>query len=203
MNEFSNGIVSVVTQHDRSDVTYLSDGTPRQRAAYRTLQRLEIFENLHGYSPTLVGTVPIDVDVAGSDLDIICEAADLDAFARHVTSSYGQYDGFRLWQRDIRGVPSVVARFRAKAFPVEVFAQPQPVTEQHAYRHMIVEARLLQIGGEAARRGVRRLKRAGYKTEPAFARYFGLDGDPYEALLALYPLDDAQLRAQIGEPTDT
>jgi hypothetical protein len=37
-----------------------------------------------------------------------------------------------------------------------------------------------------AHREIRRLRRAGLKAEPAFARYFGLEGDPYEALLALH-----------------
>lgn len=42
------------------------------------------------------------------------------------------------------------------------------------------------------RRAVARERRAGLKTEPAFARALGLDGDPYERLWTLsWSEDDA------------
>lgn len=190
-------------RRDWNDISYLSDGNARQCAAYETLQRLDIFEILDRYTSTLVGTIPIDIDVPASDLDIICEATDLEEFATDVKTAFGNEDGFYLWRRSIRGVPSVVANFSFGDFPIEVFAQPQPVTAQNAYRHMVVEARLLEIGGPAARRAIRQLKRDGVKTEPAFARYFDIDGDPYAALLELYSLDDSELRARILTPQET
>lgn len=185
-------------RHKWGDIAYLLDGTERQRAAYETLRRLGIFDTLKRYTPTLVGTIPIGIDVPASDLDIICEANDLRAFAEDVERAYGDEREFRLWRRRIRGVPSVVANFLFEEFPIEVFAQSQPVTTQNAYRHMVVEARLLEIGGPAARRAIRHLKDEGMKTEPAFAQYFDLDGDPYDALLDLYALDDDKLRAAVS-----
>ena len=137
---------------DWEDISSLLHGNERQRAAYETLQRLDVFEMLDRYTPTLVGTVPIDIDVPESDLDIICQADDLQKFAEDVRRAYGNQDDFRLWQRRIRDVPSVVAGFVSEEFPIEMFAQPQPVTAQNAYRHMVVEARLLEIGGPAARK---------------------------------------------------
>ncbi|MFQ5796001.1 MAG: DUF4269 domain-containing protein, partial [Candidatus Bipolaricaulia bacterium] len=71
--------------------------------------------------------------------------------------------------------------------------------DQNAYRHMAVEARLLAIGGEQARQEIRRLKRTGLKTEPAFACYFNLEGDPYQVLLQLATLSDDELRAVINQ----
>lgn len=47
---------------------------------------------------------------------------------------------------------------------------------------MVAEARLLAAAGPGARRTVRRLKRRGLATEPAFARCFRLAGDPCEVL---------------------
>lgn len=175
-----------MSQTDWNDISYLCDGNERQRAAYETLTRLGIFETLDRYMPMLVGTIPIAVDVAESDLDIICEASDLERFAGDVRRAFDEHRNFRLWRRKIGGVSSVIAHFRFGQFPVEVFAQSLPVTAQNAYRHMVVEARLLEIGGPAARRAIRQLKREGLKTEPAFAHYFDLEGDPYEALLELY-----------------
>lgn len=185
-------------QREWDDISYLLNGNARQRAACETLRRLDIFETLDRYTPTLVGTIPINVDVPASDLDIICQANNLQRFSEDITRVFGTMDGFHLWRRRIRDLPSVVAAFSFEAFPIEVFAQPQPVTAQNAYRHMVVEARLLEIGGPAARRAIRQLKRDGMKTEPAFARYFGIDGDPYEALLDLYPLDTNELREYVA-----
>lgn len=162
------------------------------------MHRLGLFRTLADYTPALAGTIPLDVDIADSDLDVICEARDLDAFEGRLRDAFGGQAGF--WLRRIRrnDLPAVVAGFRYEGFAIEVFGQPRPVQEQDAYRHMRVEARLLDIGGEAARRAIRYLKQAGLKTEPAFARYFRLGGDPFQRLLELDTLDEAALRALVG-----
>jgi hypothetical protein len=179
------------------DIAYLGDGNERQRAAYGALESLGVMHILGAFSPVLVGTIPIGIDVQTSDLDIVCEAQDLVAFERRVIEAFGQGEGFRVRRKWIKGVPSVVANLRHGGFEVEIFGQPQPVAEQHAYRHMVVEARLLAIGGEEARREIRRLKASGLKTEPAFARYFGLAGDPFEVLLELSRLGEEELRDRV------
>ncbi|MBM3127074.1 MAG: DUF4269 domain-containing protein [Chloroflexi bacterium] len=173
---------------------YLARGTARQQRAYRALQSLGIFRVLRAYTPVLAGTIPLGVDIRGSDLDIICHARDLDAFARAVTDAFSARPGFRLARVTIKRIPSLIANFDHAGFPIEIFGQPQPVTEQNAYRHLIVEARLLKIGGERARRAIRQMKNAGLKTEPAFARYFGIAGDPYEELLRLSRLSVRELK---------
>lgn len=179
------------------DISYLQDGNQRQRKAYRALHSLGILYTLDDFMPVLVGTIPIAVDIEDSDLDIVCEAQDLVTFAERVTRCFGQHEGFRIRKKLIKDVPSVVANFDHAGLRVEIFGQPQPVTEQHAYRHMVIEARLLALGGEAARQGVRRLKRAGLKTEPAFASYFQLAGDPYQVLLKLSRLGEEELRQAV------
>lgn len=178
------------------DISYLLDGNERQREAYHALERLQVFGVLRDYTPVLVGTIPIGIDVEESDLDIVCEAHDLATFENQVTQAFGHHEGFRLKYKLINDLPTVVVNFDA-GFPIEIFGQPQPVTEQNAYRHMIVEARLLAIGGEEAQREIRRLKRMGLKTEPAFARYFNLEGNPFEVLLQLSRLSEDELRTFI------
>lgn len=185
---------------DWSDISYLRRGAGCQQQAYEALRALGVLRHLSPFTPRLVGTIPLDIDVEGSDLDIICEAHDLDAFARLVTSRYAGRPGFRLRRKVINDSPTVVANFNFAGFPVEIFGQPRPVTAQNAYRHMLVEARLLAIGGQAARRAIRQLKQSGLKTEPAFARHFRIEGDPYQALLALASLSEAELRAAIRPP---
>jgi hypothetical protein len=93
---------------------------------------------------------------------------------------------------------AVIARFRAARLPVEVFGQPLPIDRQRGYRHLLVEARLLAGGGAALRSAVTTERRAGLKTEPAFARALGLDGDPYERLWTLSWREDDEVRAVLA-----
>jgi hypothetical protein len=60
-------------------------------------------------------------------------------------------------------------------------------------RHMIVEERLLRLGGPEVREQIRSLKAQGLKTEPAFAVVFQLPGDPYKTLLQLAELAEEKL----------
>jgi hypothetical protein len=177
--------------HNLSGITYLQTGTPRQRSAYAVLAA--VMADLADYQPILTGTIPLDIDIPDSDLDVICYADDLKRFFERVKIKYSHDDCFQIAQYPINGVDSVVANFWRDGFQIEIFAQPIPVFEQNAYRHMVVEARLLQIGGDDAKHTIRALKASGMKTEPAFAQYFGLDGDPYQTLLALYGLSDDEL----------
>lgn len=53
------------------DISYLKTGTERQRKAYQVLTERAILENLAQYNPILTGTIPINIDIENSDLDII------------------------------------------------------------------------------------------------------------------------------------
>src|SRR5262245_37212108 len=162
---------------DWRDLTYLRHGTGTQQAAYQALAALRVFPLLQPFDPILAGTIPLDIDLPGSDLDVVCYAADVDAFARHLAETFGHCAGFGLSRKIIDELPTVIARFTSQGFPVEIFGQPRPVMAQAAVRHMIVEARLLRHGGAEVRRQVRQLKAQGLKTEPAFATVFALAGD--------------------------
>ena len=52
-----------------------------------------------------------------------------------------------------------------------------------------------ELPRELERTHIRRLQEDGLKTEPAFARYFALAGEPYAAVLALAGAPDAELAA--------
>ena len=50
-------------------------GTATQQDAYHPLEALRIFP-LHGpFDPMLAGTIPLDMDIPGSDLDMVCAVA--------------------------------------------------------------------------------------------------------------------------------
>ncbi len=161
---------------------FLERGTPTQRAAWKALQSAAAFEILRPFDVRLAGTIPIDVDIEGSDLDLLCEVHHPQSFAKFMESQYGGMHGFHIRYK-ANGV--VVIRFVWDGFPVEVYGAPRPVERQRAWVHMVAEWHLLRSAGQAAHEGIRRLKRQGLKTEPAFAHYFKMPGDPYEVLYRL------------------
>ncbi len=188
---------------DWRNLAYLERGTSRQRAAFRTLAHLNLLHILRDYDPVLVGTVPLNIDIPGSDLDIVHylpQPDAIDSFRQIVEAHVGTERDFRQRQYQLRDVPTYVASFETDAFPVELFAQPLPVASQAAYRHLCVEYRLLHLAEDTdtAREVIRQLKRDGLKTEPAFAQYFGIPDDPYQALLRLSHADDDTLQDVIA-----
>lgn len=181
---------------DWRDLTYLTSGTESQRHAWSVLRALGLPERLERFDPILTGTFPLALDIPGSDLDLVCEVHDLEGFAAEVRRLFSGMAGFELHLSQHQGLPGAVCNFRAgdlPGLPVQLFGQPRPTVEQHAYRHMVMEARLLELGGPRAAEAIRAMKLAGVKTEPAFAACFGLTGDPYEALLALERLGKTEL----------
>ncbi|GAB2461140.1 alpha/beta hydrolase [Hymenobacter qilianensis] len=169
------------------DIGYLQTGTPRQQLAYVTLQNLGVLATLRDFDPVLAGTIPLDIDIASSDLDVLCAVApaEVSSFTELLRSHYAHLPEFALAQKIINHRTSVVCCFRYQEFEVEIFGQDCPTEVQHAFRHMIVEDVVLQAGGEAWRTAVRQLKEKGLKTEPAFATLLQLRGNPYEAILSL------------------
>jgi hypothetical protein len=167
------------------DLTYLRTGNTRQQAAYAALTSHDIPGKLAAFDPVLAGTIPIGIDVATSDLDMICYWADKNAFADTLQRCFGEYRGFLLTEMAVRGEEAVVVSFEADGFAVEIFGQNIPVRQQNAYRHLLIEHRILNEKGKTFRQQIIQLKQQGYKTEPAFALLLGLDtDDPYSALLA-------------------
>lgn len=169
---------------DFTEITYLQSGNTRQRAAYQVLQTLGVLTDLQAYTPRLTGTIPIGIDLPSSDLDIICCCSDHSTFSALVKKLYGKYSRFTIQTYDREAVTCTVASFAYQSFELEIFAQHIPVDEQLAYRHMLIEYEVLQKEGAAFKNQIIQLKQQGWKTEPAFAQLLGLEGDPYQALLA-------------------
>ncbi len=192
--------LATVRRQNWHDHTHLKDGSPQQIRAYNTVyDQLNIFQTLSQHHPMWVGTFPIDVDVPSSDIDIICNPSSLRQFIAETRIAYGTQPGFKLTWKAIKQTPTVIVRFVCNDLPVELFAQPRSTRQQDAYQHMVVEARLLAIGGEQARENVRRLKADGLKTEPAFSAVFELKSkNPYHHLLKLAGMDDETLLDALG-----
>ncbi|KQT26036.1 hypothetical protein ASG22_04950 [Chryseobacterium sp. Leaf405] len=173
---------------DFTTIDYLKSGNERQKNAYEILTKHHIFEKLKDYSPILTGTVPIEVDIEGSDLDIICEVDlrfeedfldDLmfSKFIPHGTEVKVEYP-------ILKDEKCITLNFILEGFPIEIFGQNKPTTEQNAYLHMIAEYKILREKGEDFKQKIIELKKKGIKTEPAFGMLLGLK-NPYEDLLKL------------------
>lgn len=164
-----------------SDIAYLKNGTIKQVQAYHLLTKHNILSQLHTYDPLLVGTIPINIDIETSDLDIICCYTGKQSFISAIKSLFSHHPNFTLQYNT--GKDAVVASFFLDNFEIEIFGQNVPTKQQHAYRHMIIENEIIIEQGESFRQQILALKRQGYKTEPAFGLLLGLTKDPYEELL--------------------
>jgi hypothetical protein len=165
------------------NINYLKTGNPRQQKAYELLEREGILLKLKTYTPLLVGTIPIGIDIETSDLDIVCCWENKKTFINDVRSLFGNETNFQITESIIRERDTVISNFHIDDFEIEIFGQNVPSKRQFAYRHMIIEYRLLQEKGETFRQQIIDLKRQGMKTEPAFCHLLGLSEDSYTALL--------------------
>jgi len=171
---------------DFTNLSYLKSGNERQKRAYEVLEKYQVFEKLKPYSPVLAGTIPIEIDIENSDLDIICEV-DLkfeEDFLDDIAMSRlmpGNTD-VKVENIIIDGEKSIVLNFMLEEFPIEIFGQNKPSLEQNAYLHMLAEYKILKEKGEDFKYKIIELKKQGIKTEPAFGLLMGLE-NPYQDLL--------------------
>ncbi|MDO3411694.1 DUF4269 domain-containing protein [Saccharibacillus sp. CPCC 101409] len=171
----------------------LDAGNARQREIAGMLGEAEVLERLAAYRPALAGTLPIGIDIPGSDVDVLCEVYDHAAFLEYALRIFGECEGFERYHRSVDGVERSVVRFWLSGLPIELFGQARPTAKQNGFRHMQVERRLLELDDPQAAAQIRALKRGGRKTEPAFAEFYGLKGDPYAELYRLSLMPDHEL----------
>ncbi|MFY7814821.1 MAG: DUF4269 domain-containing protein [Chryseobacterium taeanense] len=166
---------------DFTKIDYLKSGNEKQRRAYEVLIKYQVFDRLKSHSPILAGTIPIGIDIEESDLDIICEVKDDVEFEKLLIIFFPEAD-IKTERISIKGEDSIVFNFKLDEFPIEIFGQNIPTTEQNAYRHMMAEYKILQEKGEDFKQKIIELKKKGIKTEPAFGILLNLE-NPYEDLL--------------------
>mgnify|MGYP006275394131 CR=1 FL=1 len=165
------------------NIDYLKNGTITQKHAYFTLTKNNILNKLQTFDPILVGTIPLNIDIKNSDLDIICSFQNKDAFVKEIKKEFSDNRDFKIREVIKQSINTVIANFETDDFEIEIFGQNIPTRQQNAYRHMMIEYHLLCERDETFRQNIIDLKRKGYKTEPAFGIALGLKGDPYKELL--------------------
>lgn len=165
------------------------------------LDRVGVLSALAPFDPRPAGTPPLGLDLARSDIDVLCHVPDPMPFVRALWTAFSAYPDFKAWQW-VSGERPVIAEFRAEGWTFELFGSPQPVQEQIAWRHFRAEQRLLSMGGTRLHTLVMDQRRRGVKTEPAFAAVLNLSGDPYEALLDLDTWPDEALIRLVAENSE-
>jgi hypothetical protein len=175
-----------VIMQNWQNIDYLKSGTPSQQQTWSILKKTNILIHLFEYNPIVIGSIPINIDINGSDIDIACEVYKADLFIQNLTSYYPKIS---ITQRT--GV--VIGRMSIDNMDFEIYGENRPVNQQSGYIHMLVEAMLLELGGNRLRQQIRQLKKSGLKSEPAFAQYLKISGDPYIELLNLSKLSLQQM----------
>lgn len=168
---------------DFTNINYLKAGNPKQILAFEVLTQNKILSNLVEFDPILVGTIPINIDIGNSDLDIICYWKNKADFIEKLKTLFGKESDFQIRETLINNQETVIANFKISSFEIEIFGQNIPTKNQNGYKHMLIEYEILKAKDENFRLEIIKLKQNGYKTEPAFAYLLGLNGDPYSQLL--------------------
>lgn len=173
------------------DISYLKTGNLRQRKAYDVLISSDIISILTDFNPILTGTIPIGIDIEESDLDIVCKMNNPVEFYQLLSDRFGNYTGFNIYYKTDN---IIVCSFYVEEMMIEIFGSPLDSIRTNAYRHMVIENRILNLLGEGFKRKVIGLKEGGLKTEPAFAFLLGLKGNPYEELLDMEGWADEEIK---------
>lgn len=179
------------------DISYLEHGTARQREAFDCLHVLGVLNVLREFDPIVVSTVCLDIDTPASDIDIICEVHDSSSFKALLERHFSQLRGFTIRSTQ-SAADGIVCQFFTDDFEIEIFGQAVPTEQQNAYRHLVQINRVLVVGGDVVRQALRTLKLGGMKTEPALTQLLNLEGDPYQAVLALEGVDDVEIQARLA-----
>ena len=155
------------------------------RKIWSAIEKSDVLSVLKEYSPLIAGTFPLNMQIDNSDLDFLIRLKNKDELKALSTKTWGGLRGFKIKESEVDGLETVIVKFSIDGVQFEIFAQDLEPVKQKAYKHFLVEERLVKIKGPQFLRQVVDLKNRGMKTEPAIATILNLKGDPYVALLDL------------------
>lgn len=161
----------------------LRTGSEKQRNVLQLFHKLNIAAQFKENHPVICGTIPLGIDLEDSDVDVIMQTENHSFLLERWERLYGGFSNFKTVEKYIRGRKVAKANFRYGGLEWELFAQNQPVTEQHAWLHMFIEYRILRED-PALKPIILQKKKDGFSTEAAFCDPLEIEGDPYEGLLA-------------------
>lgn len=157
----------------------------KNHTIFRTLMDSNILADFHSYHPLVAGTYPLGIATSDSDLDILMMTADLKTLEQKLIESFSGKPNFKVTNTVVDNLSTVIVNFSHAEVAFEIFVQNKPSIQQKAYRHFLVEERLLKLGGESFKNKILQQRLLGLKTEPAFAKVLNLMGDAFEQILNL------------------
>ena len=160
---------------------------------WNAITRSKILEIFADNKPLIAGTFPLNVEVDGSDVDILMQARNLEEIKSLLIKNFGDNKEFSLDTQVIDELETLICNFVFDDVPFEVFIQDREPVRQKAYLHFLIEERLLKLGGQSFKNKVDEERRKGSKTEPAFASALGIKEDPYSRLLQLQKMSSKDL----------
>ena len=169
--------------------------TEIKKLAGRAIQQCRVLEYLEAFTPEVVSTIFADLDIAGSDIDIVCQYENFEDFSKAFKSAFVPMSDFEFLSE--RGY--AVGRFSFNGFRFEIYASKTQVQKQDAYRHFQIMKRLSKYGGAKFRSHIRKLKVSGLKTEPAICKLLSVVGNPYKAILDIESWSEDRIKSHINE----
>ncbi len=108
---------------DFINIDYLKHGNIKQQNAYKVLKEIDIFNVLRKFNPILVGTIPINIDIENSDLDIVCEVYDFKEFQKIVEDRYSMFSKFHISNNSTDNETILTINFYVNDIEIEIYAQ--------------------------------------------------------------------------------
>lgn len=161
---------------------------------FKALYDSGVLLNLKSFGALVTGTFPLDIAIDHSDIDIVVSTDQLLDLADLLKGLYGGQNGFKLEVNS----SYIVSEFSFSGFKFEIYAEKTLSCLQDANLHFLIEERLLKLGSEKFKKKIIELKKAGLKTEPAFAQVLNLNGDPYQALINIRKKSESELKALLA-----
>ena len=84
-------------------ISILKNGSKLQKNAYKALRKANVLERLQHYTPFVAGTIPLDIYLDTSDIDIICYAKSLNQFEVDIKTFYEDALEFKCFRTLVRG----------------------------------------------------------------------------------------------------
>jgi predicted metalloenzyme YecM len=165
---------------------------------FNALVESQILTTFKDLNPLVAGTFPLGLSGKDSDLDVLVFSNQLDDLSKRVQNHYRNFKDFSIEVKQKDSQRYLLANFSFGDVPFEIYACDVEPINQRAYRHFLIEERILSMGGVRAYEEVKSLLASGLKTEPAFAKLLGLLDDPYLALLEVQKWSPARLEKLIS-----
>ncbi|NUN05772.1 MAG: VOC family protein [Bdellovibrio sp.] len=165
----------------------------KSTAAYAALQDSGVLKKFKSYRPVIAGTLPLDIAIEGSALDILMSCENADEAQSQLSAAFSKSGNFRATRTTVDNLDTLIVQFNHNGVPFKIFVQNRECVQQAAYLHFLCEERLLKLKGLTLRDQIRSLRQQGLKTDAAFAKALKIAGDPYELLLSIQKLTNSEL----------